>query len=153
MPVHKEIRVVACRCDQFFDLVADVESYPEFLPFWRLAHVYRREGDVYYTDQQIGIGLFVHQRFRSCTKLDRPSDIAVTSDEGVFKDFRIYWHFDPLPEDSCRVEFTLSCQARSLLLSEVMDLMLLETARTMVSAFESRARKLYDPGKKLKEKS
>jgi len=145
MPVHKEVRVIPCRCDQFFDMVADVESYPEFLPFWRLAHVYRREGDVYYTDQQVGIGLFVHQTFRSCTKLDRPGRIDVTSDDGIFKDFRISWRFEPVADGNCRVEFTLSCEARSRLLSEVMDLMLLETARTMVTAFEARARRLYPP--------
>jgi len=134
------------RRDQFFDLVADVESYPEFLPFWRFAHIYRREGDVYYTDQQVGIGLWMSQRFHSRTTLDRPTDIEVTSNDGLFENFRISWHFESPLEDSCRVEFEMSCDARSPMMSHIIDLMLHEMAQTMVEAFEVRARKLYGSG-------
>jgi coenzyme Q-binding protein COQ10 len=137
---------VPYRRDQFFDLVADVESYPEFLPLWRFAHIYRREGNVYYTVQEIGIGLWMSQRFHSRTELDRPTDIQVTSDDSIFENFRISWHFESPSEDSCRVEFELSSDARSRVMSSIMDLMLHETARTMVEAFESRAREILGPG-------
>jgi coenzyme Q-binding protein COQ10 len=137
---------VPYRRDQFFDLVADVESYPEFLPLWRFAHIYRREGNVYYTDQQIGIGLWMSQRFHSRTELDRPTDIQVTSNDSIFENFRISWHFESPSADSCRVEFELSSDVRSPLISRIMDLMLHETARTMVEAFERRARKILGPG-------
>ena len=146
MPVHKESRVLPYRRDQFFDLVADVESYPAFLPFWRYANIYRRDGDVYYTDQEIGITPWMRQRFRSRTVLSPPTDIEITSNEGIFKDFRIHWHFESPSEDTCGVDFELSCEARSLLVTQVMDLMLLETARTMVAAFEQRAQRIYRPG-------
>jgi coenzyme Q-binding protein COQ10 len=145
MPVHRESLVLPYRRDQFFDLVADVESYPEFLPLWRFAHIYRREGNVYYTDQQVGIGLWMSQRFRSRTELNRPTDIEVTSDEGIFDNFRIFWHFEAPSDDSCRVDFEMSCDARSPIMRRIMDLMLLETARTMVEGFKTRARKLYGP--------
>lgn len=134
------------RRDRFFDLVADVESYPEFLPFWRSAHIYRRGKDVYYTDQQIGIGLLLSQRFRSRTKLNRPTDIEVTSDEGLFEHFRIVWHFESPSEESCQVEFEMSCDVRSPVTKRIMDLMLRETAQSMVAAFEARARKVLGPG-------
>lgn len=146
MPVHRESRILPYRRDQFFDLVADVESYPEFLPLWRFANIYRREGDVYYTDQQIGLGLWISQRFRSRTKIKRPTDIEVTSDEAIFDNFRIAWHFESPSEDSCSVEFELSCDARSPVISQVMDMMLLEAAQTMIEAFEARARKIYGSG-------
>jgi coenzyme Q-binding protein COQ10 len=143
MSVHRESRVLPYRRDQFFDLVADVESYPEFLPLWRSAHIYRRQDDVYYTDQRVGVGPLMSQRFRSRTQLNRPTDIEVTSDESIFKNFHISWHLESPSEHSCRVDFELRCDARSSIMRGMMDLMLLETARTMVQAFDDRARKLY----------
>jgi coenzyme Q-binding protein COQ10 len=143
MPVHKESRVVPYGRDQFFDLVADVESYPEFLPLWRSAHIDRREGDVYYTDQRVGIGLWMSLQFHTRTRLDPPTDIEVTSEEDIFESFRISWHFEAVSEASCRVDFELSCDARSPMMRHIMDLMLLETARSMVEAFETRARVIY----------
>ena len=143
MPVHRENRVLPYHREQFFDLVADVESYPEFLPHWRSARIYRRQGDVYFTEQEIGFGPFMSQRFRSRTQLDRPSDIEVTSNAGIFRHLRIDWHFESIPEDSCRVDFEMSCQASSQLLGQFMDLMLNKTARSMVSSFESRAHEIY----------
>lgn len=131
--------------DQFFELVADVESYPAFLPLWRSARIYRREGNVYYTEQEVGAGPLMSQRFRSRTKLDPPTDIAVTSDEGIFQLLRIGWHFESESEESCRVDFELSCEARSLMMSQIINHMLIDTARTMVAAFETRARKIYGP--------
>lgn len=146
MPVHRETRVLPYRRDQFFDLVADVESYPEFLPMWRTAHIYRRRGDdVYFTDQEIGIGPMMSQRFRSRTRLNRPTDIEITSNDGLFEDFRILWHFGSPTADTCRIEFELSCDTHSTMMHRVMDLMLLKTARTMVEAFEARAQKLFGP--------
>jgi coenzyme Q-binding protein COQ10 len=143
MPVHRESRVLPYRRDQFFDLVADVESYPAFLPLWRSAKIYRKEGNVYFTEQEIGIGLLMRQRFRSQTKLTPPADIEVTSDEGIFEHLRIGWHFESPSRETCRVDFEMSCEARSFVMRQVMDLMLDDTARNMVAAFESRAREVY----------
>lgn len=146
MPVHRETRVLPYRRDQFFDLVADVESYPEFLPLWRSARIYRRRGDVYYTEQEVGVGPWMSQRFRSRTKLERPTEIEVTSDEGIFKHLRIAWHFESTPEDGCSVNFEMSCEARSPMMRQFIDFMLLETSRDMVAAFEKRAREIYGRG-------
>jgi coenzyme Q-binding protein COQ10 len=146
MPVHKESRVLPYRRDQFFDLVADVESYPAFLPHWRSARIYRKKGNVYHTEQEVGMGPLMSQRFRSRTKLDRPTDIEIVSDAGIFKHLRIGWHFESTPEDGCRVDFEMSCEARSPMMRRFIDLMLLETARSMVEAFEKRASKIYGPG-------
>lgn len=145
MPKHREVRVLPFRRDQFFDLVADVESYPKFVPLWRYARVYRREGSVYYTEQQVGAGPLMTQKFKSRTVFDRPSNIAITSNDGIFKDFRIVWQFESPTHDSCRVDFHLSCTAKSPLARKFMDMMLLETARQMVVAFESRAHQLLSP--------
>jgi coenzyme Q-binding protein COQ10 len=143
MPVHRESRVLPYRRDQFFDLVADVESYPLFVPLWWSAEIYQRDGDVYYTEQEIGVGFFMRERFHSRTQLTRPTDIEITSDDSIFDHFRIHWHFESPSEETCRVDLELSCEARSMIMHSLMELMMDETARNMVTAFEARARQIY----------
>ena len=46
MPTHAEKRALPYRPDQLFELVADIERYPEFLPWCRAARIRKREGDV-----------------------------------------------------------------------------------------------------------
>lgn len=142
MSTHSETRVLPYPPERFFDLVADVESYPEFLPFWRDAKVYRRVGQVYYTDQEVGIGP-VRERFRSKTVLERPTRIDILSSERMFRKFAIHWEFTPISSGGCQVQFTFCVEARSRLLGKVMDALILETARGMVAAFERRARERF----------
>lgn len=144
MSTHSEQRVIACSPERFFDIVADVERYPAFLPFWREAKVYRRVGQVYYTRQEIGIGP-VHERFCSKTVLQPPRQIDIVSSEQMFKEFAIHWEFSPTPEGACQVRFELRIEVRSGLLRKIMNAMLAETARGMVGAFERRALALFGP--------
>ena len=105
------------RFERLFDLVADVESYPEFLPFWREARIVRREHDVYYTQQSIGIGP-LSDRFQTKTCLESPRHILVTPHraERLFNRFHIEWHFERIAADSSQVRLTFNVEPRSLLL-------------------------------------
>ena len=144
MPIHREKRVIPYSQEQFFDIIADVERYPEYLSFWQSARIERRVDNVYHTVQQIGIGP-VRERFRTQTRLSRPTRIVISSADHLFKAFEIRWGFESLSEHSCRVDFEFKCEMASFLMRRVMDLMLDETARTMVGAFEDRARELLHP--------
>ncbi len=61
---HKVSRVLPYEREQVFDLVADVERYPDFLPWWVAVRVSQRDGEVYYTDQVVRFGL-IRERFSS----------------------------------------------------------------------------------------
>jgi coenzyme Q-binding protein COQ10 len=137
MTTHREARLISASVDRVFDLVADVERYPEFLPLWRHARVYRREGDVYLTEQEIGVGP-IRERFRTRTELRRPDRIDVASDDALFRAFHICWTFDPL-RDGCRASIALTWEVRSRSLQSAIDLLLPTVARTMVDAFQRRA--------------
>ncbi len=141
MTAHSESRVIACSPETVFDLVIDVERYPEFLPLWLNAKVRRRDEDHYVTDQVIGLGP-VRERFSSRTEYSRPEFIEITSSEGMFRSFSIRWHFAPTEDGRCRVDLDLEYAVRSMLLQKFIDAVLAETARTMISAFEDRARRL-----------
>jgi coenzyme Q-binding protein COQ10 len=140
MTTHCKTRLIAASCDQVFDLVADVERYPEFLSLWRRARVYYRNGDVYMTDQEIGLGP-IRERFRTRTELRRPHGIEVTSDDPLFEIFRILWGFDPV-RSQCRASIALTWEMRSRRLQGGIDLLLPTVARRMVAAFSRRADRL-----------
>lgn len=142
MASHRETRLLSYPVEFLFDIVADVESYPQFVPMWKEARIYKRTEDGYCTEQVIGKGP-VRERFRSCTVLDRPEYIEVTSTDGIFTKFTIRWDFEPAGSEACRVTFALACKAGSPLLERVFDVMLMDMGRSTVSAFEQRARELY----------
>ncbi len=64
MPTHAEQRVLPYTIEQLFALVADVERYPEFLPWCVASRIRRREGDVFFADLVIGFKV-VRERFSS----------------------------------------------------------------------------------------
>lgn len=137
MTIHRETRVVRAPRMMLFDIVADVEKYPEFLPFWRQARIYRHLGDSYYTEQELGFGFILH-RFRTKTRLMPPARVEVTSNEDIFREFSIIWELAELRE-GCQVTISLNWELCSFFLQRGVDIVLPETARVMVNAFEVRA--------------
>ncbi|HCZ13913.1 MAG TPA: type II toxin-antitoxin system RatA family toxin [Accumulibacter sp.] len=141
MATHRESRVIALSPEWLFDVVADVERYPEFVPLMLDAKIVHRGDDAYETEQRLALGLLMH-RFRTRTELERPRQITVLSDDRSFCRFDIRWTFSPLADDHCHVDFALDCETRSLWLMPVIQLLILPMATTMVSAFEARAHAL-----------
>ena len=137
MTTHRERRVIAAPRETLFDLVADVERYPEFLPMWREARVRDRGPNRYDTDQLVGFGLLC-ERFTTRTVLNPPEVIEVTSDDRLFQKFLIRWWFHEEGEGSL-VVVDLDWRTRSFLLQGAIDLVLAQTARMMIEAFERRA--------------
>ena len=137
MTTFQETRLVRVPREMLFDLVADVERYPEFLPLWSTARIRARKGNVYYTEQEIGLGP-IRERFRTRTALERPRTIEVKSTDGLFRKFLIRWQFEEEGTD-CLVSISLTWEVRSRLLQRAIDSLLPMTARSMVAAFEQRA--------------
>jgi coenzyme Q-binding protein COQ10 len=143
MTVYTASRILDAPPEAVFDLVADVESYPEFLPMWRDARVIRRRGNVYTTEQEVGIGP-IRERFHTRTVLTKSSHIEVTSTDGLFRNFFIRWDFDPAGR-GCRISIALSWEVHSHIMQKAIDMVLPETARMMVEAFERRANERLNP--------
>lgn len=148
MALHRETRSLGYTPQQLFDLIAEVERYPEFLPLWREVHVDKNtskntNSSVYFTDQIIQLGPF-NKRFRTKTVLEPFTSIHVNSSDALFRQFSIDWLFRPEGDNGCKIEFSLDCVATSVFLRPVFDIALMESARSIVSTFENRARSLYD---------
>ena len=141
MPSHRQSRVIDHSAERLFDIVADVERYPEFLPLMRRATIIARDETGYLTEQTLVLGL-MSQRFRSRTILERPQRIIVISSDPPFRHFEVKWEFTPLGPTRCQVDFSLDCEAGSLLLIPFVQMVVVPLGATMVAAFEGRANAL-----------
>ncbi|MEM7169491.1 MAG: type II toxin-antitoxin system RatA family toxin [Pseudomonadota bacterium] len=150
MPTHAERRVLPYEPDQLFDLVAAVERYPEFLPWCMGARIRERSETMIVADLMIGFKMF-RERFTSRVTLDRPNyRIDVEYCDGPFKYLNNHWIFEAHP-DGCNLDFFVDFEFRSRLIQKVIETLFEEAVRRMVSAFEARARVLYDrPGTRAK---
>jgi len=144
MPTHAEKRVLGYSPKQLFDLVADIERYPEFLPWCLNARIRKREGDVVIADLVIGFKMF-RERFTSRVALQpERRRIDVTYSEGPFRYLNNHWVFEDHPQ-GCAIDFYVDFEFHSRLLQRAIQPLFSEAVRRMVSAFEGRARTLYGP--------
>lgn len=142
MPQHAERRLLPYSAEQLFDLVADVERYPEFLPWCLAARVKRREENVVVAELVIGFKM-VRERYTSRIVLDRPRRLEVGYEEGPFRRLANHWSFEPAPGRGCYVDFFIDFEFSSRLLNRIIGPLFDEASRRMISAFETRARRLY----------
>lgn len=131
-----------------FDLVADVERYPEFVPLCRSLRVIRRmpepEGvDIIVADMTVAYKM-IRERFTSKVTLDRPNlEIFVEYLNGPFSHMQNRWNFHPLGEHACEIEFFIDYEFRSRALGLVMGAMFDTAFRRFSAAFERRADQVY----------
>lgn len=143
MPSYRETRVLPYPVDRLFDLIADVERYPEFLPWWHAARVRRRDGNTEYVDQVVGPAI-ARFRFASTTVLERPERIRTTSTERPFRRLEIDWSFAPAPQGGCQATFAVDYQLRSGALQKLVGVVFDAAVRRVVTAFERRAERMLD---------
>ena len=131
-----------------FDLVADVERYPEFVPLCRSLKVRNRipepEGvEVVIANMTVAYK-FIQERFTSRVTLDRPNlHILVEYLEGPFRKMENRWTFHPIGGQTCTVEFFLAYEFRSRTLTVFMGAMFDTAFRRFSGAFERRADQIY----------
>jgi len=143
MATHAEKRVLPYRPDQLFDLVAEVERYPEFLPWCLGARIRSRRDNVIIADLIIGFR-GIRESFTSRVTLNRANmRIDVAYLDGPFRYLNNHWIFRPMHGDSCEIDFFVDFEFRSRILQRLMGLLFNEAVRRMVSAFEARAADLY----------
>jgi coenzyme Q-binding protein COQ10 len=142
MPTHAERRRLPYSAEQLFDLVADVERYPEFLPWCLAARIRERKENAITADLLIGFKM-VRERFTSRVVLDRPKRIDVSYAEGPFRYLNNHWTFLPQDDGSCVIDFYVDFEFRSRMLQRIIGMLFNEAVRRMVGAFEARARQLY----------
>ncbi len=149
MAQHSEQRVLPYTPEQMFGLVADVEAYPQFLPWCVGARIRRRTEAEITADLMIGFKIY-RERFTSRVLLAPPGRITAIYADGPFRHLRSEWTFTPA-EGGCLVAFFVDFEFKSQILQTVISFVFTEAVHRMVAAFEARARALYGAGVALEQ--
>lgn len=147
MPKFDTVRHVRHDPEAMFDLVADVESYPQFLPLCEALTVRsRRERDgqtILVADMSVGYKA-IRETFTSQVHL-KPEDrlIEVSYLDGPFRYLNNVWRFEPASDGGTDVHFSIDYEFRNRLLGAVMGTMFDRAFRAFAEAFEKRADVVY----------
>ena len=141
LPTVKRSARVPYTTEQMFDLVNDVESYPQFLHWCRAARVESIQGNTVEATLEIGV-LGFHQSFRTRNTLQRPERIGIDLVSGPFRRLRGEWRFDAVQGEtdiSLTLTFEVTLSPFGVVFAKVFE----ELAVALMAAFVERAKKVY----------
>ncbi len=142
MPGHAETRFLPYSPEQLFDLVADVEKYPKFLPWCAGVRIRDRQADGDFTaDLIIGFKM-IRETFTSRVTPNRPERLDVKYIDGPFHHLDNRWLFHPR-DGGCEIDFQIDFEVRSRLLATMLEPLFGEAVNRMVGAFAERAEAIY----------
>lgn len=148
MTAFSTTRRVRHTAQDMFDLVADVEAYPKFVPLCRGLRVIRRfeteDGkQVFVAEMEVGYKA-IREFFTSRVTLDRANlEILVEYVDGPFKRMENRWSFVPADADACTVEFAIAYEFKSRAFAVLVGGIFDAAFRKFAEAFETRANVVY----------
>jgi coenzyme Q-binding protein COQ10 len=152
LPHHQDSRDLPYSARQMYDLVADIESYPQFLP-WNSAARIRSRRETPEGAEEVAADLVIsfkvfRERFGSRVLLwpaDEDGLLRIDTEylDGPFKYMRSGWTFRDRPEGGCHVDFFVDFEFKNAILQRLIGVVFTEAMRRIVRAFEERARTLY----------
>ena len=146
MPKHSETKRLPYTAEQMYALVADVGSYPQFLPWCSAARIRSRQpqpgGEIIEADLVISFKVF-RERFGSRVLL-WPQDRRIDTEylDGPFRYMKSNWAFADT-EGGCEVSFFVDFEFKNAVLQGIIGLVFNEAMQRIVRAFEARAQALY----------
>ena len=142
MPKHREVRTLPYTAQQMFDLVIDVEKYPEFLPWCQGCQIVGRDSDGFVAD--LGIGYKgIAQKFRSRVTFMSPQEIHVNYLEGRLKYLKNSWQFKDVAPHHCQINFFIDFSFGSGLLQFAINTVFEKALAQIIHSFEQRACQIY----------
>ena len=134
--------IVECSARQMYDLVEDIESYPEFLPWCTAAHVRERTAGRTVATLEVGMPPMPQSFTTENTNVPEKS-IDMRLLQGPFRKFEAHWKFAALGSKAAKVEFAIAYEFADPILAIALDPLFEGIARTMVDAFSRRAARLH----------
>jgi coenzyme Q-binding protein COQ10 len=141
MPQFIEDRIFPYSAEQMYDLVADVNEYPNFLPWCIGARLYNINDDDFYADLIIGFKVF-RERFTSHVMLS-DGKIQINYIKGPLEHLHNVWRFEDCDEGGCKLHFEVDFEFKNKIFQKMVGGLFTEAVRRMVSSFELRAKEIY----------
>lgn len=145
MPYFSDKRLLPYSPDKLYELVLDVENYPDFLPWCKSCKVISESKDEILAEMRIGFKFFT-ETFMSRVTFTQDQLIEVQYLDGPFKHLKNQWKFIPQTENGVTftiVDFSIDFEFKSRLLQGLVQGVFSEAVQKMVRAFETRAQQLY----------
>jgi coenzyme Q-binding protein COQ10 len=148
MPQFRTKRRVRHAAADMFDLVADMERYPEFVPLCQSMRIRKRsatgEGIETVVAEMTVAYKVIRETFATRVTLDRPNlQILVEYLSGPFSRMENRWDFHPVAEQLCDIEFFIAYEFKSRMLAMLMGAVFETAFRRFAEAFEKRADAVY----------
>jgi ribosome-associated toxin RatA of RatAB toxin-antitoxin module len=141
----REIRrsaLVTFSPEQMFDLVIDVERYPQFLPWVAGAQLHERSGHDLRASMEMQRG-GVRERFTTRNEFDRPSYMTMRLVDGPFRTLEGRWTFTPIGDAGTRVELEMRFEFASAVAALLFGKSFEQSCGTLIDAFIARARQMH----------
>ncbi|MHA6345812.1 type II toxin-antitoxin system RatA family toxin [Roseivivax sp. CAU 1761] len=146
MPTHSETKILPYTAQQMYDLVADVGSYPKFLPWCAAARIRsvedRGESRVMLADLVISFKVFRETFGSRVTLWPEAKKIDTEYLDGPFRHMESNWSFRDV-ERGCEVSFYVDFEFRNAMLRSIIGVVFNDAMQRVVRAFERRAAELY----------
>ena len=128
--------------EEMFNLVTDIEAYPQFLPWCSSAEVLMQEehGATARIDFSVGN---VSKSFTTRNVHRANEEVAMQLVDGPFSELQGFWLFQPLGEEGCKISLSLNYDFSSRMLSLVVGPVFSNIANTLVDSFQKRAVEIY----------
>ena len=145
-------RVMPYTAKQMYDLVADIESYPKFLPWMAATRVRdrQRNGDAWVeiVEMKVSFKVFRETFGTRATLREEARTIVSELTDGPFRFLLSQWAFRDV-EGGCEVDYQIEFDFKNLILRKTAGAFFEEAQRKIMGAFQKRAEALYGPdGKK-----
>jgi ribosome-associated toxin RatA of RatAB toxin-antitoxin module len=134
--------LVKFSAQQMFELVDNIEAYPEFLPWCSGSRVLSRTDEIVEAELNIAKGGF-HKSFATRNKLDNGGRIYMSLLNGPFTSLEGVWDFMPLREDASKISLDLQFEMPGVLAALAFGAVFNQICNTMVSSFTQRAKQVY----------
>jgi ribosome-associated toxin RatA of RatAB toxin-antitoxin module len=127
---------------QMFELVDNIEAYPEFLPWCSGSRIISRTDNLVEAELSIAKGGF-HKSFATRNRLDNGGRIYMSLLNGPFSSLEGVWDFMPLREDASKISLDLEFEMSGVLAALAFGAVFNQICNTMVSSFTQRAKQVY----------
>ncbi|ASF47614.1 type II toxin-antitoxin system RatA family toxin [Methylovulum psychrotolerans] len=142
MTLVQKSALVKYSAQQMFDLVNDIEAYPQFLPWCSGSRIIKRGDGVVEAELSISKGGF-KKAFSTRNRIDQGGKITVSLLDGPFSYLEGVWNFMPLREDASKISLDLEFEMSGKLASLAFGAVFNQICNTMVSSFTTRAKQVY----------
>lgn len=137
---------------EMYALAADVEAYPDFLPWCSGAEIHFREGIIVEATLELHKA-GVSKQFRTRNALHENEKIEIRLIGGPFRHLEGGWRFDQLGENGSKVSLDMTFEFKSRINDLLFGSYLEESCNSLVDAFTHRAREIYGSQRAADEKS